>query len=570
MTNNLDKAQMARVLGFVANAARSISDTWRKVLGDPRRDIDDECGYDKTDPSAHDYWLEYRRNEIAARVVEVLPKETWQITPWVYEKEDGETQTAFEKAWDELGKTLRGSKSWHSQEHGSIIWEYLYRLDILSGIGRYGVLLLGFNDIDPPSTEGIMNGARTLATPVTPLAGLKLMYVRPFPENLCPVSAWDQNPASPRFGMPETYSITFNDPNSGEAAAGLTAGTTDVHWSRVIHVAEDLTSGETFGTERMRPVWNRLRDLKKIYGASAEGYWKACFTLLTAETHPQLGGDVEIDQQEMKDMFEEMMNGLQRTGVLKGMSLKSTAPGIIDPGPFIDKQLEAICIKLACPVPVFKGYEIGEQASDNNKEQWDDRIGQRQNGHATSRLIVPLVDRLIEYKVLPEPESYCVEWPDLSEASAEQKANVSLTNTQAISAYVTSGANMLMTPFDFYTTILGIEDERAQLLVDNARDALEKDADEGGGSPLLGLVGGLTGVIELYKAAKEGSVTEDQLKEIIQLFFKLTPEQVDEMIADGIEVKEPDPIMVKPGTLPYKPGDKIPPAPALKVPANAP
>lgn len=554
--------QLSKLQEMVMNVEFSRARMMRALL-DPRRDLDDECGWFKGNPSPEDYYNLYDRFGIAARMVEVFPKECWQVTPMVYEEEDGETATEFEAAWDEMLRGLRSERSWHQDSHGSVLWEYHQRLDIMAGIGRYGVMLLGFNDVV----------GNDLSQPVIPSTKLKLNYLRVFPEALAQITAYESDLSSPRVGMPAMYNVTLNDPRelaTGTAYASTT--TIRVHWTRLIHVPSDggVSSSEFAGPERMRTNLNDLMDLRKVYGASSEGYWKSGFPILTAETHPSLGGDVEVNELKLKNMFENMMNGLSREGVLMGMTLKSTAPSVVDPTPHIDKLLESICIRMGIPVPVFKGYEIGEQASENNSEDWDDRVAYRENNWLTPRQIVPFIDRLIWAQVLPEPTGYTVEWPSLADKTDDQKADTSLKVVQAVALYVTSGANVLMTPFDFFTRVLGWTDDEAQSVVDRA---INVDTEDQVNSPLLGLVGGVTGMIELFKTAKDGAVSEEQLKQLIMLFFKLSEDQADEIIADGLtpvaieagdptpaEPQAPMPIKVKEGETLVKPADVIPKA----------
>ena len=514
-----------------------------KQLFDPRRDLDDECGYPKQNPSPQEYYDLYDRDPIAARVVELFPKECWQVQPTVYEEEEGDTQTEFEAAWETMTRNLRAERSWHNDVTGSVLWEYLYRLDMVSGIGRYGVLLLGFNDVTGDD----------LSKPVQVSKALRLRFLRVFPEVLADITQYEVDASSPRLGMPTMYNLTFNDPREHLTGVGVSTSTRSVHWTRIIHVpSDDVVSSEFIGTERMRTVLNRILDLRKVYGAASEGYWKACFTLLTAETHPSLGGDVEINETKVKEMFENMMNGLQRQGVLSGMTLKSTAPAVVDPTPHVDKGIEAICIKLGCPVPVFKGYEIGEQASENNDTSWDERIKQRMNNRITPRIIVPFTDRLIGFGVLPQPQMYIVFWPDLSAQTDAEKADTSVKVIMAIAQYVTSGANVLMTPLDFFTRVLGWEQEEAEAVVMASVDALE-DTDVGP-SPMIGLTTGVMAMIELFKQAKAGAISEDQLRSILMLFFRLSEDQADEVIADGLtpaaieaaDPTEPDPALPTP------------------------
>ena len=90
---------------------------------DPRRDLNKECGYPKTEQiETHHYKTMYERNPVAGRVVEVLPMEMWQLSPSIVEDEDPETTTAFEKAFQELDKQLLNSgPSYFEDEEASAI-----------------------------------------------------------------------------------------------------------------------------------------------------------------------------------------------------------------------------------------------------------------------------------------------------------------------------------------------------------------------------------------------------------------------------------------------------------------
>ena len=418
---------------------------------DKRRSIEDECGHPKT--VEVDPWKlkdMYETDPIAARVVEVFPKECFQVTPLVYEDEDPDNVTPFEEAWDNLGNQLRGENCWYKEDEGSPVWNYLLRADILSRVGQYGVILLGLDDgldMSEP-VEGIVeknsesksigkdkvagegdqvqessNGKTgdaqaqaqvppegkkrqavyNLTVNAEETKGRKLLFVRVLPETLATVTSYETNITSPRYGMPTAYNVTINDPREFHTGIGLPTLSKQVHWTRIVHIADNVTSNECFGRPAMRPVLTRLLDLQKLYGSSAEGYWRACINLMTFETHPQLGGDVDFDADDIKDQWEKTSNSLDRAMVLAGMSAKAVAPNVIDPTPHILVQIEAICIKLAIPKRVFMGSERGELASSQDDSAWNDRIKQRQANHVTPRIIIPFIDRLIQVGVLPEP-----------------------------------------------------------------------------------------------------------------------------------------------------------------------
>jgi hypothetical protein len=416
---------------MVSNTLLMRGEFFRKLL-DPRRSIEDECGFPKIgyiDPEV--YVQLFEREAVAARVVEVFPKECFQVMPSVYEDDDEEVVTPWEEAVSNLGMKLRGEQSYYNGREENPLMRYLYLADVEARKGSYGIILLGLKDGnwsqpapgfdevnstgvgddeplatekgigklgDPTRNHGIYSF--TLNTDKAVEAGQELLYLRVFPEHLAPVTRFEANPTSPRFGAPLQYLITLNDPrNTQWTGIGLSAATLSVHWSRVIHVCD----GETFGIPAMRPVLNNLLSLRKLYGGSGEMYWRGAFPGYSFETVPQLGGDVQLDRQGLLDDYENYSNGLQRAMVLMGLQMKSQSPQVVDPTAQINTQIEAICIQLGIPKRVFMGTERGELASSQDDKAWNDRLRQRQATYITPKIIVPFFDRLIALGVLPKP-----------------------------------------------------------------------------------------------------------------------------------------------------------------------
>ena len=529
----VDSADEALVANeFVANMMWNRL-SWLQGICDPRRDIYKECGYPEPYGISAEFYREmYDRDSLCARVVQVLPKESWQIQPSVYEDEDPETSTEFEEAWIELHKTLRAAKgeSWFQDEEGSPIWDYLLRADILSGIGRYGVLLLGIDDGLPldqplaafrgmdsqaPGTEGLHGpqplrgdaqgydayttklleeqGVPSFASPVpfnvkSPLKDSteesvgqgstknRLIYLKVFDETLAQITRYERDPHNPRFGLPQMYLLTFNDPRTGpNGGAGLPVASAHCHWSRLIHIADNLGSNEVLGYPRMMQVFNRLWDAFKVYGASGEGFWQQAFAMLSLETNPALGADFKIDTTAMREQLGNLRNKLQRHLVLAGMTAKTLPPALSDPTPYINVFIEAICIFIGCPVRVFKGSERGELASSQDDSSWNDRLRHRQMFYLTPKVLVPFIDRLIICGVLPKPKGYSVIWPDLEALSDKDKAAIALQMTQAMTAYISGQCENIMTPMDFLTEVCKIPHEKAQQIIESAQAAADSE-----------------------------------------------------------------------------------------------
>lgn len=513
---------------IVNNIVMSRSQMMRNVI-DPNRDYNKECGYPETQElisygptgSSSVYRRLYDREAIAARVVEVLPEESWRTQPSVFETDDGETNTPFEEAWDKLAMSL-GGESWYQDEKGNPIWEYLKRVDILSGIGSYGLLLMGIDDgkdlsepvdgmedkksgtafsyvrnegdeqsdwmsgkaeTDPRATmEGDQVDEDAKDSAASPQGGPdkgpntqhKLIYLRAFDESLVQVAEFERNRKNPRYGLPIRYIISINDPVDTHGGIGIDLQTVRVHWSRVIHVTDHLMTNEVYGIPRMRPVINRLFDLIKLYGGSAEMYWKGAFPGMALTTHPSLGGDVKVDETKTKDQLEDWQNSLQRYLIFAGMEANMLSPTVVDPTAQIEVQIQAICIKLGIPQRIFMGSERGELSSGQDATEWNNRLSQRQQMYLTPRLIVPFVNRLIQMGVLPKPKGFSVTWPKPHLAPQDQ-ANLGNIRTTALAAYMSGGVNNLIPPIHYLVDVLGFDEEEAEAMLEKAVEDITSD-----------------------------------------------------------------------------------------------
>lgn len=527
MERSLGKEELSELI-FHAMSSRS---ELISRLTDPRRDIDDECGYPKTaNLTAENYKDLYEREGVATRVVEVIPAESWKSRPVIYEDESEDTTTAFEEAWKSLNKDLLG-ESWYYDLTGDIVWEYLHRIDVLSGIGRYGILLLGIDDgkdLREPVAGIGADGRLTVETQPK----RRLLYMRAFDESLAPITQWEADPSNPRFGKPIMYQVTLENPMSAVIAEGPSTQTVDVHWTRVIHVADHLGTSEIVGTPRMQPVFNRLYDLRKEYAGSAEMYWRGAFPGLSLETHPSLGGDVKIDADAIKTQLEQYMNSLQRYLALTGMTAKSLAPQVVDPTPQIRVQLEAICIRIGVPLRIFMGSERGELASSQDDAIWNERLSYRQSNYLIPRLIVPFVDRLIMIGVLPKPKQYSCYWPAMDALTVAEHADMAVKQMQAMSTYTNGAGPTLIPPVDFLTRVLKFDQDEAETML----KAVEKAGITPGS--LIGTVAGIEAMQNLLKLVQERVITEDSAVKFMELLFKIDEKTVADVMDGGM----PEPV----------------------------
>ncbi len=439
---------------------------WLRRLLDPRRDLDKECGHPDDPIAVEDYKREFLRGDIAARVVSLFPEESWSDSPQIFETED-ETETEFETAWEELEDQLN-------------LYSMLQRVDVLSGIGRFGVLLLGMDDglpLDQPAL-GVSENGEPAGNPQ-----LKLLFLRAFDESLVAVKALQSDITSPRYGLPLTYQIHFTDTALGLPITAPSSTTTlqEVHWSRIIHVADNRTSSEIFGLPRMQKVFNRLLDVKKIAGGSGEMFWKGGFPGISLETMP---GDeaIEFDKEATKAQLDAYMNGLQRYIATIGMQAKSLNVQVADPGPHLEVQMKLIATAMGVPWRVFVGSEAAQLASEQDSKAWNKRINRRRQEYLNPFVISPFLKRLVMFGVLPEPQEIIIKWPDLNTLGNLDQSMVALNQSNALAKYVQAGADTLIPPFFYLTQVLGMKDDEARAIIDAAGAVL--GATDGGDNPL--------------------------------------------------------------------------------------
>lgn len=390
------------------------------------RDIYQALGY-KLNLTYQDYWNQYSRQDIAKAIIDRPVRATWQGQLELIESEDAE-KTPFEKAWNDLNKRLK-------------LRSLLSRVDRLTGIGRYGVLLLGLDDVS--NIEGFLNPVKT--------GTRKLAYVKPFSEDSAKIDTYVNDPANERYGMPLTYSVQVADVNGGSR------GTVRVHYTRCLHILDDHLESEIFGIPRLEAVFNRLYDLEKLVGGDAEMFWRGA--------RPGYQGVVDKDysmtqttKDDLKDQLDEMEHNLRRYLVNEGVELKALAQQIADPKPHFDVAIACISAVTGIPQRILSGSERGELASTQDTGEWKTYVQSRREDHAEPHIIQPFADRLIELGILPKPASgnYTVDWLDLFSISEKERVEIGKSRANAVREYTTNPmAQSIVSPDEFKEYFLG-------------------------------------------------------------------------------------------------------------------
>lgn len=418
--------QLAVMASELAHRVRLAGLSGKQFGGE--RDLYTVLGYKRT-LRPLDFLDMYYRDDIAQRIIHAFPQATWRAVPEIIEGEKRE-DTKFELAVDDLVENMR-------------LWHYCERADRLCGLGRYSILILGTND-----------GA-ALSEPL--VKANKLHWLRPVPEAYAEVSTWVNDPMSERFGLPELYNVTFGS----EEATTQPQTIKQVHHSRVIHIAEHTGMDEVYGIPRLECVYNRIFDLQKVVGGSAEMFWLGARNGLVfeADAESQLSTvDIDALEADAEDYQHQLRRLLTSSGG-KWRVLESQKP---EPAENMEGILNLIAGGTGIPQRILIGSESGELASSQDENSWLSRIAERRTNFADPVIIRAVLGRLIELGILTPPKSgkYNIQWPKSTGLSEKEQAEISSIKSTAIVNYANSpSAGQIVTESEFRELIMGMEPE---------------------------------------------------------------------------------------------------------------
>lgn len=383
---------LGRMLGVAFNGARNLYETFGYTV-----EVDYLLNLDR-----------YRRQDVVSRIVNAYPDAIWARSPDIIGND------ALNDALVNLDQQLS-------------LYHYVNRADRLAGIGRYSVLMLGFDD------------ARTVEDFSKPVGKrAKLLYVQAYGEGNAPIVKFDSDVQSPTFGMPLLYKINSTDntdPKSGrvrpapvDRLRGIPAF--NVHRDRVIHIADCQLDSEIYGYPIIERVYNRLDDLEKVIGGSAEMFFQNGRGGLHLDIDPDV--NMTPDQEEtLTAEVDDYQNNIQRVLRTRGMKANILKSEGVNPGPVFNVIMSVISVATGIPQRIFIGSEQGKLASEQDRSNWAVRINERRMLYAEPKILRPLISRLQNCGALPNGGNFTVEWPDAFQMSPLERAQTGAQQARA-------------------------------------------------------------------------------------------------------------------------------------------
>jgi hypothetical protein len=431
------------------------------VNPDPRKDIDKECGYNRT-ATVRDFKEMYEEFGLAARIVNLLSDECFAVTPDVFETERPR-DTPFEKGYKQL------------LSHPDFNLNYFFhKVDAISGIGRYAGLLIGVDDRKPLDTiaDGLDEDGRMTKTRPQ---GRELIHLHALAETSLRDIIENDDPTSRRFRKPQFYHM--------DVKVGNRVVQRKVHWSRVLHVAECKDESEIYADPRLKKVSDQVHDCRKILGGSGEMFWKGGFPGIAATVDPRFieAGGIDVDQESVTLELQRFMEGLQRYILGVGFQVNSLSPQVADPTAHLMMQFNMIAMAIGIPLRIFMGSEEAKLASGQDIKAWNKRIKRRQNDYVSPRIIRPMTFRLIAMGVIPPTKAFDahgfpvfnIHWPDVAMPDENERSTIADRRAAAMLKFVTGKTYQMMQPSDFFRLILGLDPLEVEAVMKNLKTGPE-------------------------------------------------------------------------------------------------
>lgn len=377
-------------------------------------------GYKRTLTIA-DYRDLFKRDGMAQVIVSLPVQEMWAGGVYVYESEDPDVETEFDVQVKSLLETKRLN-----------VVSRLMKADVLAGLGRYAVLLIGVKD--KPNAR--------LSDPMPRLSGPDdVIYLTPYAEDNAEVVEKEGDTSSKRFGLPKMYRLKTEQVVGGTSSSKPL----DVHWSRVIHIAHGLLESDWCGTPDLEKGWNRLCDLTRVIGGGSKAAWNR----MDPGKHIKLDPEYTHEPgalDDLQDQLDEYEHDLRRTIATEGVDIDVLSAAVDKFNTNADTILDQLAGTYRIPQRKLKGNELGLRATENDEEGFASTIAIRY-AEIGEPVVRQLVDRGIDYGFLPTPKSreYVVSFAKEQKLTEKDKAETVKTYAAANQAQHAADGTVIYT-----------------------------------------------------------------------------------------------------------------------------
>lgn len=396
----------------ISTLSKRIGSVLFGVSKDGKRDISSIYGYQPSLEFANYYGM-FARGGLAKRIVASIPRSCWRDGVKVVE---GESEILA----DQIAEL----------ESSGNLSQKLERADVLGRLGRFSVLFVGVPDgLEPEKPLGTARPDR-----------LDEVYFAPYAEDGIEIAAWENDAASPRYGMPTMYQLSVQ--TRGDSGQAVMTQPRRVHWSRVVHIAEDLLDNDVEGMPVLQAVFNALEDLNKTTGGAAEAYFRNARNRFALQTDPKFNASIgTAEKQALEEEAQRFQNDWQDFIRAGGIDVKPLTIPHNDPAGTVHVILQVISGTTGIPIRILTGEGAGQLAGNEDKESYNQLIQDRKEVYCSS-WAMRVLKILAAAKMLDLPKKAKILWSTPETLSETDKA----TNANSKATALASIGTALSTP----------------------------------------------------------------------------------------------------------------------------
>lgn len=293
-----------------------------------------------------------------------------------------------------------------------LAFKKLKDLDRRNLIGHYAAIIYRVRDGKAPSE---------------PLErGTELVDLVPVFQDQIKVTGWNSDKSSENYGQPTMFQ--YRTQQRGGDKQGKPEEWADVHPSRVQILAEGAVGDFFDGVPLLEAGFNKLVDLEKIEGGSAEGFLKNSARTIVfkydASAAPQaIPGPDGRPVDSVKDAHEAQAKALNRNQdasiVMQGGEATTLQTTTSDPKGAWEVAANAFAASVRIPFTILYGQQTGRLASDEDKADFAARCLDRQTNELTP-MLEEFVRRMQAAGIFAAG-AFEIEWPTLNAPSDEDK-----------------------------------------------------------------------------------------------------------------------------------------------------
>lgn len=274
-----------------------------------------------------------------------------------------------------------------------------------------------------------------------PLApGGKIMQITPYPWTAVEVNTVDENEASPRFGLPLSYTINRGITNADPATLPYGKTSTDqltVHWTKAYCDAPRLDEHPYLGYPAIDVIFDDLIGGRNARWGMYQGYYRNGQGFPVVKTK---GTKKENEDWVSSGGFDNYLNarGYIVLGAEEDFFFAGAADQVQNPSTFFDAYFTFIAAATGVAKDTIQGVSAGRvTGSEVNERQYFKSISLQQ--HKKEPLLRDLIDRLIATGQITYSGEYVIDWIDPFEVNPQDKAAIEFmqTRTRALKTWKT-------------------------------------------------------------------------------------------------------------------------------------